>query len=278
MDKETIDEMIRKQVVYEITYKKDVDAKKLHISCVMYSQEYGDNYICAYCYEASKKLVFSIRKIVSVKEYWVGIMSKDVAVPADGLYLIAYVRPGGVLFAIDYELHELKEGCLFDGRDNSIAKPIAYHYIPSFDMYNEEWIDKYVVLRKWENEIIPAPVKGIPIIAYKEPRGKKESNVNNAINYWIGNDWRGKELLHYMRNGISMVYEGVKKNDDISICFKEYDNSGPFGWSDCWEGYEIIGFAMVCEYDVYTGMQHVKYRLNMEPDFLWGNDMIFVWS
>ena len=38
MDKETTDEMIRKKVVYEVTYKKNVDAKTAHLVCYVFTR------------------------------------------------------------------------------------------------------------------------------------------------------------------------------------------------------------------------------------------------
>lgn len=48
------------------------------------------------------------------------------------------------------------------------------------------------------------------------------------------------------------AYTEVKKNDDVSTFFKESDNAGPFGWSERYEGYKILGFKIVCEYDAFV--------------------------
>ena len=50
----------------------------------------------------------------------------------------------------------------------------------------------------------------------------------------------------------------MTKNDDISTYFKDSDTAGYTGWSEKWEGYEILGFLMVCEYDRRACPQHVR--------------------
>ena len=105
-------------------------------------------------------------------------------------------------------------------------------------------------MKKWENVIIPAPEKGIPIIAYSGP-WKEECYENPvSIEYCIG-------------NGGSRVDAVVRKGDDISSMFKEYD----FGWSECWDSYRILGFTTVKEYDMYACRHHVKQRLEVDRVF-----------
>ena len=60
---------------------------------------------------------------------------------------------------------------------------------------------------------------------------------------------------------------GVQKDEDISKCFKEWDSAEPFCWSECWDGYSILGFMIVCEYDVSDCYRLIKERLRIEPDF-----------
>lgn len=236
MNNESIKEIIERQGVYEIKYQKDDDVKIRHISNIMFSPEYGDSYIFAYCYEACQELTFNIEKIVSIQDYWIGILSKNATVPNDGTYLIASTYLGQGL-DIEFDLFVLKEGDPFIGREGSCSKPIAYHFIPPFGIPEGNWIKKEIIMKKWENEIIPAPEKGIPIIAYSGP-WKEECYENPvSIEYCIG-------------NGGSRVDAVVRKGDDISSMFKEYDNSGPFGWSECWDGYRILGFTIVKEYDM----------------------------
>ncbi|MBO7579623.1 MAG: hypothetical protein J6T43_11640 [Prevotella sp.] len=238
MNNESIKEIIERQGVYEIKYQKDDDVKIRHISNIMYSPKYGDNYIFAFCHEANKELTFNIEKIVSIQDYWIGILSKETFAPNNGLFLVARCGLGQGI-DIEYELLALKKGDSFIGREDSWAYPIAYHYIPSFENPEGNWIKKEIIMKKWENEIIPAPEKGIPIIAYSGP-WKEECYENPvSIEYCIG-------------NGGSRVDTVVRKGDDISSMFKEYNHSGPFGWSECWDGYRILGFTIVKEYDMYA--------------------------
>ena len=252
MNKEVIDEMIERQGVYEITYKKDEDVKIRHISNMMLSPDYGDSYICAYCHEACKELTFNIKKILSIQEYWIGILSRRATAPKEGLYLIANVGFGQGT-DINYNLLELKEGEPFESRDESWAKPIAYHFIPPFAESKGKWIEKEILLKKWENVIIPAPENGIPIIAYQEPQVNDTTNGIVPVDYCIGN-----------REG---SYDG-QKTDDITTYFKEWDSAGLFGWSEHYDGYKILGFMMVCEYDLFACRQHINQRIEIDPGFL----------
>lgn len=249
MDKEVINEMIERQGVYEITYKKDEDVKIRHISNMMISLDYGDSCISAYCNEACKELTFNTKKILSIKEYWIGILSKGATAPKDGLYLIASTELGQGI-DIYYHLLELKEGDPFKGRVESCAEPIAYHFIPPFTESKGKWIEKDIFLKKWENEMIPAPEKGIPIIAYQKPQENDTINGLVPVEYCIGNEY----------------YDDQKIND-ITTYFKEWDNAGPLGWPELYEGYIILGFIMVCEYDLFACRQHIEQRLKIEPDF-----------
>ena len=249
MDKEVINEMIERQGVYEITYKKDEDVKIRHISNIMISPDYGDSCISAYCNEAYKELTFNTKKILSIKEYWIGILSKGTTAPKDGLYLIASTELGQGI-DIYYYLLELKEGDPFKGRDESSAKPIAYHFIPPFTKSKGKWIEKEILLKKWEDEIIPAPEKGTPIIAYQKPQENDTTSGIVPVEYCIGNE-----------------YYGGQKINDITTYFKEWGNAGPFGWSEHYDGYKILGFMMVCEYDLFACRQHIEQRLKIEPDF-----------
>lgn len=253
MNNESIKEIIKRQGVYEIKYQKDDDVKIRHISNIMFSPEYGDSYIFAFCHEANKELTFNIEKIVSIQDYWIGILSKETFAPNNGLFLVARCGLGQGI-DIEYELLALKKGDSFIGREDSWAYPIAYHYIPSFEIPEGNWIKKEIIMKKWENVIIPAPEKGIPIIAYSGP-WKEECYENPApIEYCIG-------------DGGICAYAGVQKNDDITTWFKERDNAGPFGWAECWDGYKILGFLIVCEYDLYACRHHIKQRLINEPVF-----------
>lgn len=252
MNKESIIEMIERQGVYEIEYKKEENVNIRHISNILFSPEYGDSYIFAYCYEACQELTFNISKIISIQEYWVGILSKDATVPNDGTYLIASTYLGQGI-DIEYGLFVLKEGDPFIGREDSCFKPIAYHFISPYGIPGRNWIKKEIIMKKWENEIIPAPVKGIPIIAYCSHQEKECYDNPVSIEYCIG-------------DGGSCSYAVVQKNDDITTWFKEWDNAGPFGWSECWDGYRILGYVMISEYDIYACQHHIKQRSINEPN------------
>lgn len=253
MNMEMINEMIERQDVYEIKYKKNEDFKTMHISNIVYSPKLGNSYILAYCHEACKVLTFNTEKILSIHKYWIGILSKNATAPNDGIYLFARVGQGQEI-DMEYELLALKQGDNFIDREGSWDKPIAYHYIPSFGKNDETWIDKEIIMKKWVDEKIPSPQKGIPIIAYQMPQKEKGSKEYASIEYCIG-------------VGGKRVWHGVHKNDDITIFFKEWDCAGPCGWSEHWDGYKILGFMIVHEYDLYACHQHIKARLKIEPDF-----------
>ena len=194
-----------------------------------------------------KELTYKISRILSIQDYWIGILSKDATVPNDGTYLIAssYLGQG---VDIEYGLSVLKEGDPFIGREDSCFKPIAYHFIPPFGNLEGKWINKEITIKKWEDEKIPAPMKGIPIIAYSEPQEEYLSKDPAPYKYFYG-------------GGI------FAKNDDISTGFKEWDNAGPWGWSERWDSYRILGFLIVCEYDTYTCRHHIEQRLKNDPSF-----------
>lgn len=247
MNKEAINEMIERQGVYEIKYQKEEDVKNLHISNIRFSPEFGDSYIVAYCHEADKELTYKISRILSIQDYWIGILSKDATVPNDGTYLIAssYLGQG---VDIEYGLFVLKEGDPFIGREDSCFKPIAYHFIPPFGNLEGKWINKEITIKKWEDEIIPAPQKGIPIIAYCEPQKESLSKYLAPVEYYF-------------------CCRVFAKNDDISTGFKEWNSAGPWGWSECWDGYRILGYVIVNEYDRFACRHHIEQRLKIEPEF-----------
>lgn len=253
MNKETIDETIKHRGVYEIKYKKGEDIKTHLISNIAYSPKYGDSCIQAYSHKTCKELTFSIRRIQSIQEYWIGILSKDTMVPKTGLYLIARAGHGQGI-DIEYELLILKEGYLFENKEISWDKPIAYHYIPSLETPESNWIEKEITLKKGGNEHIPAPEKGIPIIAY---RGPHKENESIPIEYCFG-----------IGNG-DKVWHGINENDDVSTGLKDiigYEGFG--GWSERWDGYKILGFLIVMEYDCIACHLHIEQRLKVEPNFL----------
>ena len=247
MNKEAINEMIKRQGVYEIEYKKSEEIRTHHISNIEVSPEFGDSCIFAYCHEYGKELTFNIGKIISLQEYWIGILSKDAVAPMDGIYLIASTYLGQGI-DIEYVLLVLKKGDPFVDREDSFSKPIAFHFIPSFGMPEGKWINKEITIKKWKDEKLPAPMKGIPIIAYSEPQEEKMSKDPAPYEYFCG-------------GGI------FAKNDDISTGFKEWDNAGPCGWAERWDSYRILGFLIVCEYDSYTCRHHIEQRLKNDPCF-----------
>lgn len=250
MNKEAIREIIENQGVYEIRYLKDEEINTRHISNIRYSPTYGNLYILAFCEEADKELTFKIEKILYIKNLWIGILSKDDIAPKDGLYLIAC---GGLGQGIDieYELLNLKEGDKYKRRDGTWAKPIAYQYIPHFGNPEGNWYRKEVTIRKGENEKILAPEAGIPIVAYR-----RSENENMPIDYCIGNV-----------QDHETVWGGVRKHDDVSICFKDYDSIEYIGWSECWDGYQILGFTILREYNKAVCYRQVDKRLDIEPNF-----------
>ena len=251
MDKKSIQEMIECQGVYEIQYLKDEEIKTRHISNVQYSPMYGDSYISCFCEEAGKELTFKIEKIVYIKNLWMGIMSKDDIAPKAGVYLIAC---GGLGQGIDieYELHILIKGDMFRGKHGTWAKPIAYQYIPIFGEIEGNWIKKEIIIKKGEKEEVPAPENGIPIIAFR-----RTQNESSPIEYCMGKvDCQ------------ETIWGGLRKGDDVLSGFKDYDYWGCQGASECWDGYQILGFTILREYGKEVCYRHVNQRLKIEPRFL----------
>ncbi len=247
-------EIIEHQGVYEIVYQKEGEEPSTwHISDIEYDKQFGEYCICAFCIECNKKLTFNINRIVSFRDYWTGILSNHDTAPCDGLYLIVLVY--GV--DVDYAIWHLKEGECFSEIKPHWSKPIAFHCIPEFEKDNDLWSPKEIVFHKWEDERIAAIRDGIPIIAYNK--------INNPspVLYCIGNsEYRDDDSQ-------TQVWGGVTKGSDISTYFKDLDGSsyGYLGWSERWNGYMMLGYLLVCEYDPRACMRHIKQRRMVEPDF-----------
>lgn len=231
---EAVNEMIECQGVYEIMYRKDANLREWHISNIGYSKHYGNSCITAYCREVHKELTFKISNIKSVQPYWINIKIEDAKAPHDGVYLIARMNPG-MGGGIDYNVYAIQEGESLVRKDYEHSLPFAYHYIHQFGKLDEKWVSKEIIMKKWQYEEIPAHQDGIPIIAYKSP------TKPGHFQYCIGNG------CGCYGNG--EVWGGVSKNSDISVFFQDPDTMGYIGWSEKWEGFKIIGFVMICEYD-----------------------------
>ena len=129
MTREDVAEMIERQGVYEIVYQKEgKEPSTWHISDIEFDKQFSGTCISAFCIDCNKELVFNIKRIVSFREYWKGILSNNDTAPYDGLYLIALVYG----LDIDYAVWRLREGECFSKIKPHWCQPIAFHFIPDF--------------------------------------------------------------------------------------------------------------------------------------------------
>ena len=178
---------------------------------------------------------------------WVGIIAPSAVVPEKGVYLIARVGVGQG-FDIEYEVRILDKGDKFDDINHSQwTRPIAFHCIPE-DSPNL-WIHTNLVVHRFENPSIPAPVAGVPIIAYQEATRRKGYP---DVKYRLG----------------SSIWHGVGQYRDVAESFKTFAGNGDGGWDDQWDGCTIIGFHIASEYSADLCMKHISLRRELEPTFL----------
>lgn len=254
MTKEEADLMIEHQGVYEIVYQKEGEEPSIwHLSDIEYDEQFSDSCIRAFCIECNKELTFNIKRINSTREYWTGILSNHDTAPCDGLYLIAMVYR----LDVDYAIWHLKEGERFSEIKPHWSKPIAFHYIPEFEKDSEIWSPKEILFHKWEDERVEAIKDGIPIIAYIN------LNDSSSVLYCIGNSYYRDDDCQ------TQVWGGVSKGTDITTFFKDLEGNGYYylGWSERWNGYKMLGYLLVCEYDSRACIRHIKQRKIEEPDF-----------
>ncbi|MBO6033514.1 MAG: hypothetical protein J6Q22_19035 [Prevotella sp.] len=145
---EQINEMIEYQGVYEIVYKKMEEERTWHISNIELSKEHGDNCISAFCHEVDKDLLFSIKKILSAKRYWIDILDEEEQAPQSGVYLFI-CRGDNHLIT---ELYRLEQGDklykFFEGEYHHMngwfnVMPLAYHFVDGYnpDRSNSKWAE-----------------------------------------------------------------------------------------------------------------------------------------
>lgn len=246
MEKAQIDEMIKCQDLYEIEYEKDFEKRIWHISNIEYKKGYKGKCILAFCNESQSDLTFNIRKICSAKKYWVGILSEESRAPKDGIYLIAYAGIGqGV--DIEYHLRMLKNGDLFLEDSGGWAKPIAFHYLPAYNVQDNEWTELNITMHTGEYEEIPAPKPGIAVLSYKNRHIAEDEINHDVIEYCLGNG------RYY--NGYYDLYK-----EDVSTFFKDHDLISFCGWSEIWDGSIILGLQMIQEYSQAACRRHIELR------------------
>ena len=253
MTVEEADILVERQGVYEIEYAKEAEESKVwHISSIHYDNRSWHKCIKAYCHECGKDLVFNLRRIVSAKECWHIILSKTDTVPQDGVYLIARIGIGQGI-DIDYILLFLKEGDFFSGIEYSWSKPIAYHFVPFYDGEGKGWSKQEIVFQKGNYEEVPAPNDGIPIICFRDMIDPP------TIRYCIGNSEYDKD------NPQDRVWHGVKKDADVTTFFKDSTCYESLGWSERWNGFMMLGFYIVYEFD-YQAYEHQILTSSMLED------------
>lgn len=87
MTREETNEIIERQGVYEIVYRKDDEERVWHISNIELHKDYDGKVVTAFCQELEKDLNYSISKIVSARRYWIDIIEEDEVAPQSGIYL-----------------------------------------------------------------------------------------------------------------------------------------------------------------------------------------------
>lgn len=126
---------IESHSVVEIEYlKANGETCLRNITDVCISDEYGDNYIDAYCEEKHHRLTFKIERIVSIKPLWIHITNKDEMAPQDGLYIFECWGDNH----LELEMYRMSKGkifckCFSDEFEHMSGwvsvEPRAYHYI-----------------------------------------------------------------------------------------------------------------------------------------------------
>lgn len=192
-----------------------------------------------------------MERVLDVSGYgfsrWVGIINPNAVAPEKGVYLVARVGVGQG-FDIEYEVRVLDKGESFEVITcQQSTRPIAFHYVPEESPYL--WIHTNLLVHRFENPLIPAPIAGVPIIAYREATRRKGYP---DVKYRVG----------------SRSWHGVGQYCDVTESFKILADNGDCYWDDQWEGCNIIGFHMAFEYSAELCMKHVSLRREAEPSFL----------
>ena len=63
------------------------------------------------------------------------------------------------------------------------------------------------------------------------------------------------------------IWGGIRKDDDVLEGFKDYDYWESYGFSESWDGYQILGFTLLRGYNKEDCYRHVDQRLKIEPRF-----------
>ena len=178
---------------------------------------------------------------------WVGIIHPQAVAPKKGVYLIARVGAGqGV--DIEYEVCVMDKGDTFDEINHSRwTRPIAFHWVPE-DSPNQ-WIRTNLNIHRLENPSIPAPVAGVPIIAYREASQQKGCS---DVKYKLG----------------SSIWHGVGQYCDVTESFKIFTGNAESSWDNQWDGCIILGFHMAFEYSADLCRKHIMQRRKADPGFL----------
>ena len=145
MIRDIIDNAVLSNRQLTITYSKDgIESNIFHLSSVVYSTKYGNNYIVGRC--NGSELTFKVDKIINAEIEWRDVYINNPSVNADGLYLITCRSD----MHLEFELRKYKKGDNIlepyqneDGIDSwySDENILAYHYIPFYtDIESKEWI------------------------------------------------------------------------------------------------------------------------------------------
>lgn len=147
MVRNIIDIAITQHKPLDITYCKDgINIKDFNLRNVIYSRQYGSNYISGFSESHKSELVFRIDKIIQADIEWVEIYGKESIAMKDGLYQLMCMGD----MHLEFELRKYKRGDDLQAsyqNDEGVQSCrfsddiLAYHYIP-FYLHKEqkEWI------------------------------------------------------------------------------------------------------------------------------------------
>lgn len=147
MIKDIIEIAVKHHSPLKILYSKNgQDAKLFYLKSVVYSQEYGNNCIKAYCEDYNSDLTFRIDRIIQADIEWVDVYTHNSFALNDGLYLVICRSD----MHLEFELRKYCKGDnILDSYQNedgiescySGENLLAYHCTPYFtDEKQDEWI------------------------------------------------------------------------------------------------------------------------------------------
>lgn len=156
MDRQIINEIINNAVEYKrqltIAYSKDgIKSNTFHLSSVVYSPRYSNDYIVGRCYDYDSELSFKVDKIINAEIEWVDVLNPDIRNCQDGLYIIAERGDMCIGFQTKkFKLEEWKSYVTYAFSDD--IDVLAYHFVP---YYEGVPTDKWIPFDANEDKVLP---------------------------------------------------------------------------------------------------------------------------